>query len=166
MEECGCEWKLLAEHELSTKLTQVKNYRQTICDVGARDYLIRKINGTENPTVAEASKARQALISALSAAIGIRTQFSGCSASNRDPRTEGPHWLPLSWEPRLECWSWRRLRRSVRPTSSTVSLSRRSALILVSPEGCTEGHPVAGDRVSPRTRGETTPPARSPGASQ
>ncbi len=61
--------RLLAEHELSTKLTQVKNYRQTICEVRAREYLLRKINGTENPVVVEASKARQALISSLAQAI-------------------------------------------------------------------------------------------------
>jgi hypothetical protein len=62
--------KVLAEHELSTKLTQVKNYRQTICDVGASEYLRRKINGVDNPIVTDASNARQALVSALSQAIG------------------------------------------------------------------------------------------------
>ncbi len=61
--------KLLAEHELSTTLTQVKNYRQTICEVGARDYLLRKINGVENPIVTKAAKARQDLTSALARAI-------------------------------------------------------------------------------------------------
>jgi hypothetical protein len=61
--------KRLAEHELSTKLTQVKNYRQTICEVRARDYLLRKINGHEHPLVLDAQKKRQALITTLSKAI-------------------------------------------------------------------------------------------------
>ncbi len=46
----------------STRLTQVAAYRQTICSVKEADYLIRRINGVEEPVVARARDARTALI--------------------------------------------------------------------------------------------------------
>lgn len=49
---------------LSTKLTKVSAYRQTICKVEAADYLIRKINGTEEPAVLRASLAREGVLRA------------------------------------------------------------------------------------------------------
>lgn len=59
----------LITQNLSTKLTRVGNYRRTICGVAAQDYLLRRINGLEEPIVAKANKAREALIDATSAAI-------------------------------------------------------------------------------------------------
>lgn len=61
--------KLLTVQGLSTKLTRVGNYRRTICAVSASDYLLRRINGIEEPIIAKANKAREALIDATSAAI-------------------------------------------------------------------------------------------------
>ena len=44
------------------RLTQVAAYRQTICKVKASDYLLRRINGVEEPVVARAREARSAMI--------------------------------------------------------------------------------------------------------
>ncbi|MCA1471257.1 hypothetical protein I6F09_25675 [Bradyrhizobium sp. IC3195] len=49
-------------NSLSTKLTKVASYRRTICAVKAQDYLLRRINGIEEPIVAKASQARTALL--------------------------------------------------------------------------------------------------------
>ena len=54
---------------LSTKLTQLAAYRRTICSVEQGDYLLRRINGVEEPIVAEANKARAALIDVTATAI-------------------------------------------------------------------------------------------------
>ena len=48
--------------DLSTRLTQVAAYRQTVCRVKAADYLLRRINGIEEPVVARAREARTAMI--------------------------------------------------------------------------------------------------------
>lgn len=48
--------------DLSTRLTQVAAYRQTLCSVKASDYLLRRINGIEEPVVARAEEARAAMI--------------------------------------------------------------------------------------------------------
>lgn len=47
---------------LSTRLTQVAAYRQTICSVKESDYLIRRINAVEEPVVERARAARDAMI--------------------------------------------------------------------------------------------------------
>jgi hypothetical protein len=49
---------------LSTKLTKVAGYRRTICAVEAQEYLLRLINGREEPGVARMAEARTALLSA------------------------------------------------------------------------------------------------------
>ncbi|MCH7735758.1 MAG: restriction endonuclease [Chloroflexi bacterium] len=43
-------------------MTQVAAYRQTVCRVKASDYLLRRINGIEEPVVARAREARAAMI--------------------------------------------------------------------------------------------------------
>ncbi len=48
--------------DLSTRLTQVAAYRQTVCSVKASDYMLRRINGIEEPVVARARDARIAMI--------------------------------------------------------------------------------------------------------
>ena len=48
--------------DLSTRLTQVAAYRQTVCRVKASDYLLRRINAIEEPVVARAREARAAMI--------------------------------------------------------------------------------------------------------
>lgn len=48
--------------DLSTRLTQVAAYRQTLCRVKASDYLLRRINGIEEPIVARAGEVRAAMI--------------------------------------------------------------------------------------------------------
>lgn len=54
---------------LSTRLTKVAGYRRTICNVEARDYLLRRLNGVEEPIVAKSTMARNELINALSESI-------------------------------------------------------------------------------------------------
>ena len=52
--------------DLSTRLTQVAAYRQTICRVKAAVYLLRRINAIEEPVVARAHEARAAMIAVAS----------------------------------------------------------------------------------------------------
>ncbi len=47
---------------LSTLLTQVAAYRQTICRIKPEDYLLRRINAIEEPVVARAREARSAMV--------------------------------------------------------------------------------------------------------
>jgi hypothetical protein len=61
--------KPLLVHELSTKLTQVMFYRQTICEVKAQDYLLDRINGKQSPIIIAASKTRKKLLDLLTQAI-------------------------------------------------------------------------------------------------
>ncbi len=49
---------------LNSKLAQTRHYRRTICQVAARDYLVRRINGETDPAVAEAERARDRLVAA------------------------------------------------------------------------------------------------------
>ena len=50
--------KPLRFDDLSTVLTQVAAYRQTICRIKAPDYLLRRINGEVEPVVAQAKELR------------------------------------------------------------------------------------------------------------
>jgi hypothetical protein len=54
---------------LSTRLTQVGSYRRTICGVGARDYLLRRINGGVEPLVQKGRSARRAMLGVMTEAI-------------------------------------------------------------------------------------------------
>jgi hypothetical protein len=56
----------LRTDHLSTKLTQVAAYRQTICRVKEADYLIRHINAVDEPVVARAREARRAMVAVAS----------------------------------------------------------------------------------------------------
>ena len=47
---------------LSSKLTKVANFRATICKVAEESYLLRRINGIEEPVVVRANEARKAMI--------------------------------------------------------------------------------------------------------
>jgi hypothetical protein len=49
---------------LSTRLTKVASYQQTICAVSETDYLLRRLNGDENPAVTRAQAAGSELASA------------------------------------------------------------------------------------------------------
>jgi hypothetical protein len=49
---------------LSTRLTKVASYRQTMCSVEAEPYLLRRLNGLEEPAAAIARASRAALIDA------------------------------------------------------------------------------------------------------
>jgi hypothetical protein len=59
----------LAQEGLSTKLTQVAACRHTMCGVKEREYLLRRINGQEEPLVARAAIVRNAMIEVASDAI-------------------------------------------------------------------------------------------------
>jgi hypothetical protein len=61
--------KELKTVNLSTKLTRLAAYQRTICAVEQGEYLLRRINGMEEPIVAEANKAREALIDVTAKAI-------------------------------------------------------------------------------------------------
>lgn len=56
---------------LSTKLTKVSNYRRTICTVSAKEYLLRRINGIEEPIVVKAQEAQTALSKVIVEALGL-----------------------------------------------------------------------------------------------
>lgn len=49
-------------NDLTTRLTQVANYRGTICAVRASDYLLRKINALEEPIILAANAARAEML--------------------------------------------------------------------------------------------------------
>lgn len=51
--------------ELNGALTSTGNYRQTICDVGERDYLLRKINDHELPVIARARLAKADILGTI-----------------------------------------------------------------------------------------------------
>ncbi len=53
----------LRMNDLTTRLTQVANYRGTICAVRAADYLLRKINAQDEPIIVGATSARAAMLS-------------------------------------------------------------------------------------------------------
>lgn len=57
--------KPLQISSLSTKLTKVASYRRTICAIDAEDYLLRRINGFEEPLIKKSNKARDALLEVL-----------------------------------------------------------------------------------------------------
>jgi hypothetical protein len=61
--------RVLASEGLSTRLTKVAAYRQTLCAVEAADYLRRKLSGEEEPLVLQAVAARQAALEAASSLI-------------------------------------------------------------------------------------------------
>lgn len=54
---------------LSTRLTKVSAYQQTICAISAEDYLLRRINGAPEPAVIAARAARAASVEAARALI-------------------------------------------------------------------------------------------------
>lgn len=54
--------RLLSQAGLSTRLTQVAGYRQTLCRVSAEAYLVRRINGIEDPMVTQALALHRDLI--------------------------------------------------------------------------------------------------------
>lgn len=53
----------LRMNDLTTRLTQVANYRGTICAVRASEYLLRKINSQEEPIILASTSARAAMLS-------------------------------------------------------------------------------------------------------
>ena len=55
---------------LSTRLTQVANYRRTICAVGPKDYLLRRINGLVEPLVRKTAETRKQMVDVLMEAMG------------------------------------------------------------------------------------------------
>jgi len=59
----------LAMDMLSTRLTKVAAYQRTICSVEDADYLVRRINGVDEPTVAAARQAGDAMVAATRALI-------------------------------------------------------------------------------------------------
>src|SRR5262249_27233019 len=51
--------KPLKVTSISSKLTKVQSFRATICKVEQKGYLLRRINGVEEPIVARAKEARR-----------------------------------------------------------------------------------------------------------
>jgi len=54
---------------LSTKLTRVASYRRSICAVDENEYLMRRINGIEEPLVLKDNQAREALLEVIMEAV-------------------------------------------------------------------------------------------------
>jgi hypothetical protein len=50
---------------LSSKLTQVAKFQGTICEVAEKDYLLRRINGIEEPVFVRAHEARKAMMATI-----------------------------------------------------------------------------------------------------
>ena len=61
--------KSLRTDGLSTRLSKVAQYRRTICAVEAQEYLLRRINGLDEPLIAKSVQARDVLLSAMTEAI-------------------------------------------------------------------------------------------------
>ena len=61
---------VLAQSALSTRLTKVAGYRQTLCRIQQPDYLLRKIAGEAEPVVQAANRAREALLASADHLIG------------------------------------------------------------------------------------------------
>ena len=61
----------LRTNTLSTRLTKVANYRRTICKVEAQDYLLRRLNGVQEPFVEKSTIARDALLTMITEALGL-----------------------------------------------------------------------------------------------
>jgi hypothetical protein len=58
--------KTLRNDELSTRLTKVAAYRQTICGVEAKEYLLRRLAAVEEPVVTQALEARKTFLASAS----------------------------------------------------------------------------------------------------
>jgi hypothetical protein len=54
---------------LSTRLTKVAGYRRTICGIEAQEYLLRRINGLEEPLLTKFAEARDAMLQVTDDAI-------------------------------------------------------------------------------------------------
>ena len=54
--------RTLVVDQLSSRLTQTASYRQTLCRVQVPDYLLRRINGVEEPLVVRARESRREMI--------------------------------------------------------------------------------------------------------
>lgn len=54
---------------LSTKLTKVGNYRRSICKVEAEEYLLRRINGLQEPFAEKSTTARENLVDVVTEGI-------------------------------------------------------------------------------------------------
>lgn len=61
--------KPLRIDSLSSRLTQVANYRSTICRIRVEDYLVRRINAIEEPIVSQAQQVKQEMLEAATAMI-------------------------------------------------------------------------------------------------
>lgn len=60
----------LRQDELSTRLTKVAAYRQTLCGIEDEEYLRRKLAGLEDPQIATAVAARKSMVAAAAMLIG------------------------------------------------------------------------------------------------
>lgn len=60
--------------ELSTRLTKVASYQQTICEVHEREYLLRRLNAETEPSVERALKAKAELVAAAVSLIALLHQ--------------------------------------------------------------------------------------------
>jgi hypothetical protein len=66
----GLNGKELIASKLSTKLTTVAAFRMTLCEVKAKDYLLRRIAGVDEPLVAKANELREQAVMLIAEAIG------------------------------------------------------------------------------------------------
>jgi hypothetical protein len=64
-----CHGEPLRISRLSTRLTKVAGYRRTICGIEAQDYLLRRINGEQEPLLVKCTEAREAMLAVTAEAI-------------------------------------------------------------------------------------------------
>jgi hypothetical protein len=62
---CDCLGRELHVNTLSTRLTKTAAFRATICKVDSRDYLLRRLNGDEDPAVNTIRRAQQTLLRSI-----------------------------------------------------------------------------------------------------
>lgn len=67
--DCDVKGEPLSLSSLSTRLTKVAAYRQTLCRVEAEDYLLRRINAVVDPAVQRARQAQTETIASAAALI-------------------------------------------------------------------------------------------------
>lgn len=68
-QDCDVNGEPLSLSSLSTRLTKVAAYRQTLCRVEAEDYLLRRINALVDPAVERAKRAQAETIASAAALI-------------------------------------------------------------------------------------------------
>lgn len=63
--------KVLHQNLLSSKITKTATYRRTVCEMAEKDYLLRRLNGIEEPIVERANAARAELVTTTAEGVSV-----------------------------------------------------------------------------------------------